>query len=222
MATPAQIRANQQNAQKSTGPRTRNGKAVCSQNAIKHSLTAKRILVTGEDSELFNAILRQLTDAHQPADAQEKLLVIQIAEQYWRLCRARNSETMTYNRGRQQFFNHPGRAEQDRTDFQEQLSAAYSFDVFHEKFAKLQRYEAAIERSYFRLLDRLENRQAKRMQRDNRIGSVSQNHVGEPGQAMMERLSAASVRAASAIVSIDGAREVGEQLTGPVRAGSSE
>jgi hypothetical protein len=40
MATQAQILANRRNAQKSTGPRTEKGKAVVSQNAVKHGLLA--------------------------------------------------------------------------------------------------------------------------------------------------------------------------------------
>ena len=40
MATQKQIKANRQNAQKSTGPKTSDGKAVVSQNAVKHGLFA--------------------------------------------------------------------------------------------------------------------------------------------------------------------------------------
>ncbi len=40
MASEAQISANRQNAEKSTGPRTDEGKAVASQNAVKHGLFA--------------------------------------------------------------------------------------------------------------------------------------------------------------------------------------
>ena len=40
MPTTAQILANRNNSQKSTGPRTVEGKAVVSQNAVKHVLLA--------------------------------------------------------------------------------------------------------------------------------------------------------------------------------------
>jgi hypothetical protein len=40
MSTEAQIKANRQNSQKSTGPRSPEGKAVVSKNAVKHGLFA--------------------------------------------------------------------------------------------------------------------------------------------------------------------------------------
>jgi len=57
MSTKAQINANQQNAQKSTGPRTVEGKAVVSQNAVKHGLFAAEAVINGEnpaDYELYH------------------------------------------------------------------------------------------------------------------------------------------------------------------------
>ena len=48
MATQAQINANRQNAERSTGPRTDEGKAVVSQNAVKHGLFADATVVNGE------------------------------------------------------------------------------------------------------------------------------------------------------------------------------
>jgi hypothetical protein len=50
MATEAQIKANQQNAQKSTGPRTAEGKAAVSRNAVKHGLFASDPVILGEQA----------------------------------------------------------------------------------------------------------------------------------------------------------------------------
>ncbi len=41
MTTQAQIEANRKNAQKSTGPKSRQGKDTVSQNAVKHGLCAE-------------------------------------------------------------------------------------------------------------------------------------------------------------------------------------
>ena len=45
MASAAQTIANRLNAQKSTGPRTPEGKAVVSQNAVKHGLLAEQVVL---------------------------------------------------------------------------------------------------------------------------------------------------------------------------------
>ena len=54
MATKAQIKANKQNSQKSTGPRTAEGKAAVSQNAVKHGLFAHEALIHGESQADFD------------------------------------------------------------------------------------------------------------------------------------------------------------------------
>ncbi len=48
MTTARQIAANCRNAQKSTGPKTPNGKAITKMNALRHGLTAQEILIPGE------------------------------------------------------------------------------------------------------------------------------------------------------------------------------
>ena len=53
MSTQSQITANIANSQHSTGPRTEAGKAVSSQNALKHGLTAQTVLLPGEDEAAY-------------------------------------------------------------------------------------------------------------------------------------------------------------------------
>jgi hypothetical protein len=49
MASDKQMRANRQNARKSTGPKTPEGKAVARLNALKHGLLSQQILLPNED-----------------------------------------------------------------------------------------------------------------------------------------------------------------------------
>ena len=74
------------------GPRTPEGKAISAQNAFSHGLTAACLVLPWENREEFDALLGQLIAEHQPATATEGILVREIAEQYWRLQRARNHE----------------------------------------------------------------------------------------------------------------------------------
>ena len=69
MATEAQVAANRANARKSTGPRTAEGKAVVSQNAVKHGLLAREGVLRGEDGEEFEMHREMLLEELQPVGA---------------------------------------------------------------------------------------------------------------------------------------------------------
>ncbi|UCC96542.1 MAG: hypothetical protein JSW66_11940 [Phycisphaerales bacterium] len=56
MSTQVQTNANQQNAQKSTGPRTAEGKAAVAQNALKHGLFAVEDLTSAENQADFELL----------------------------------------------------------------------------------------------------------------------------------------------------------------------
>jgi hypothetical protein len=66
IVSPLQQAANRQNAQKSTGPTTDEGKAASSRNALKHGLLARDIVVAdpafAESREEFDALLAALAD----------------------------------------------------------------------------------------------------------------------------------------------------------------
>jgi hypothetical protein len=56
MATPAQINANRANAQKSTGPRSVEGKSASRFNALKHGIDAASVVIPGEDPAEYEAL----------------------------------------------------------------------------------------------------------------------------------------------------------------------
>ena len=84
--------ANQANATYSTGPRTAEGKAISSRNSFKHGLFAKEVVALGEEAQELVALRQRLFEEHQPANATEEILVQEIADNYWRLQRARRME----------------------------------------------------------------------------------------------------------------------------------
>jgi hypothetical protein len=49
----ARAEANRRNSQKSTGPKTDEGKAKSRFNALKHGMTAQSILLPGDDGQAF-------------------------------------------------------------------------------------------------------------------------------------------------------------------------
>ena len=87
MPTEAQRKANRQNAKKSTGPRTEEGKARSSQNGLKHGLLARDVVMADEDPAEYDRQLQQLEENIFPKNAIEFALVRQIADAEWRLRR---------------------------------------------------------------------------------------------------------------------------------------
>src|SRR5262245_8794539 len=93
-----QIDANRRNAQKSTGPRTPEGKARSALNALSHGLLAKEAVLQDENEAEFNALLDAYIGHHQPATPQEEFYVREMACCDWRLRRSLRTETSLYER----------------------------------------------------------------------------------------------------------------------------
>ena len=53
MSSPKQLAANQANSQLSTGPKTPEGKATSSLNAVKTGLTGRTVLLPGDDAAAY-------------------------------------------------------------------------------------------------------------------------------------------------------------------------
>ncbi len=93
MASVAQITANRANATHSSGPVTPAGIANTKHNATKHGLAGKQIVIKGEDPALYDDLRTKLTAELQPAGELEAMLVEEIAQNWWRLHRARRAES---------------------------------------------------------------------------------------------------------------------------------
>lgn len=79
---------NRQNAQHSTGPRSPEGRLASSRNSLKHGLSTGQIIVPGEDPAGFESLRDTLMQEHQPANATEELLIVEMAQSYWLAQRA--------------------------------------------------------------------------------------------------------------------------------------
>ncbi len=91
----AQIVANQRNAQRSTGPRTPQGKADASQNSLKHGLTANQIVIRSEQQADFDLYRAQILDELAPSTPIESALADRIVSTLWRLKRAENFQNLS-------------------------------------------------------------------------------------------------------------------------------
>ncbi len=88
MTSAAQVQANRSNAQKSTGPRTPEGKAAVAQNAIKHGLLAQAAVLRDEEQERYARYRAEMLEELSPAGRQEMELAERIVHLSWRLERA--------------------------------------------------------------------------------------------------------------------------------------
>jgi hypothetical protein len=94
--TEAQIDANRRNAQKSTGPRTPEGRAASSRNRLLHGLRANKHILLDEDPDEFLILLKDLHDRFRPVGDGEEELVMRIASGQWRLHRTLPMEAGIY------------------------------------------------------------------------------------------------------------------------------
>jgi hypothetical protein len=87
MATQNQIEANRRNAAHSTGPRTPEGKAASSMNALKTGIDAESSVIPGEDAAALAALTERFYQDCQPQTIIESTLVDNIIRASWRLRR---------------------------------------------------------------------------------------------------------------------------------------
>lgn len=93
MISPEKLAANQANSQRSTGPRTPEGKAASSENSRTHGLCSKERLVANEDQQEFETMEVKLQTDIGPAGELEKTLFSELVTAAWQLRRIARMET---------------------------------------------------------------------------------------------------------------------------------
>ena len=94
-ASEARIRANQINAQKSTGPRTQEGKERSRRNSLKHGLTGEGIVLPSDDVAAVTRRFEALETELAPSNEMGLVLVQRIALLSVRLERSARQESAT-------------------------------------------------------------------------------------------------------------------------------
>jgi hypothetical protein len=97
MTSEARIVANRLNAQKSTGPRTAEGKAAVAQNAVKHGLSAQCDVIRGEDQEEFDVYREEMFWELNPVGTMQSRLAERIVSLAWRLRRAERIQNEAFD-----------------------------------------------------------------------------------------------------------------------------
>lgn len=139
MPTAAQIRANQANAQLSTGPRTPEGKARSSANSRKEGFSAAQPVVYDEQMQEFIALRDELSLQIAPVGALEDEFFNRLLTAAWNLRRVRHAEMAFVD------------------------TIKFTNDDASTQLYRLARYRRDLERSFDRALTALRELQAQRI-----------------------------------------------------------
>jgi hypothetical protein len=166
----AQIRANQANSARSTGPRTSAGKSRSRENSLKHGLTGDGIVMPAEDAAEVDRLYRSFEADLNPSGEVGRTLVRRMALMAVRMDRSADQE-------RAHLAEHiaealadfdeewpavEGVADPERQRMRTLVARQAMFDP-SKKATLARKYEAAAERCFFRSLKelRLVEKQAK-------------------------------------------------------------
>jgi len=142
MPTAKQTAANRMNSQKSTGPRTTEGKAASRYNALKHGIFATTQIMFDESAEDLAELAAEYHEHHNPADPGQRFLVDTLVSNEWRLRRLRRVEAELWQSASNVFLEKNA-----------EIPACSSGDAFATAapvFERLQRVVNACERTYHR------------------------------------------------------------------------
>jgi len=147
--------SNQQNAELSTGPKTPEGKAIVSKNALKHGAYSQAIIIIGEDPAAFEALQAGMMESLNPIGLLEERLVDRLSALFWRIERAGRAENDAMR------LSHSYTKPESLREYAPAY-AALSQECFADAMSRISRYEGQLERSFFRVLHELERIQARR------------------------------------------------------------
>jgi hypothetical protein len=170
MATEKQIAANRANALRSTGPKTPEGKAQSSLNALRHGLLARTVVLRAESQDAFNDFAASFYAEYQPVGATETALVDALISARWRAMRMNKIEAVQIDR---EFDRQHDPALED-LDNATRTGMAYCEAVNQSGALHLiDRVQANIQRQFDSAFDRLSILQARSQKRIQDQGTIA-------------------------------------------------
>jgi hypothetical protein len=144
MATEKQIAANRANAQKSTGPRSPEGKSASSRNSLKSGIYTQSLIIRGEDPAELKTLRDNFYEVHCPQAADERALVDTLISNEWTLRRLRKCAA--------QIWESAFALSDELRDLRQPTILADAFADNQQNFLNLQRPINAAERAFHRAL----------------------------------------------------------------------
>jgi hypothetical protein len=143
MSSEARIEANRRNAQRSSGPKTPQGKAASSRNALRHGLASDRLVVfPNERQEDLDQLAQAITSEFKPHGDTETYFVERMINARWKLLRLQRLEAEAYD----SIFEAEDASENPDHDIFDVLASPNNL------LDKFERYTANAERAYSKAL----------------------------------------------------------------------
>ncbi len=162
----ARAAANRANARFSTGPRTPEGKAISSLNAVKTGLTGRTVVLASEDAAAYEQHIRDYETEYKPEGLRERELVQSLADTSWRLKRIPGLEMAIYALGRLEFEDS---FEEHRPDLRAGMMDLQTHLKYEKQLRNLQLQESRLQRRYGK-----ETAELRALQKERQSAAVSQ------------------------------------------------
>lgn len=159
--------ANRENAKRSTGPKTTEGKAASSRNSYKHGIFSCNMAREERERSAFEAVLDAIAEHYQPVGFMEKFMVEKLTTETIRFSHLLAYEQQELHRTRDPFWG--------------------------EGVDRVLRYQATINKQFFQAIEQLERLQANRREEQNspnKRAGKSETGVSEPANARPRHIDA--------------------------------
>ncbi len=155
----SQLLANIANSMQSTGPRTEEGKAKARYNARRHGLTGQFYVMDDDDRQAYLTFETRLFSDLKPVGPCEEQLAVSIAQDHWRMNRAKGIEFNTMGLAHHE---NAGAIGADSAETETAVSHAQAWRSDNKAFANMALYELRLHRIIRQNRQDLNELQAKR------------------------------------------------------------
>ncbi len=140
---------NRANAEKSTGPKTDEGKKRSSLNALRHGFTSHVVVMPWEDLEAFKAFEAKCHNMYAPIGDLEKEATQSLSEFRWRMRRVGALESAMFTLGHERHAEKINLGEEENMQpIQSGLAAAITFKVDADTLLKLSVHEQRLSKQF--------------------------------------------------------------------------
>ncbi len=141
------------------GPKTEAGKKRSSNNATKHGLAGRTVIMPGDDLSVFLAFSKEIVDSLRPETPVERELAQTVADGHWRMRRVRTTEEGMYAWGT---YEEAGQFDAENEIIHAAFTQAKAFRTNSKDFVNLSIYEQRIQRGIEKAMKQLQELQTTR------------------------------------------------------------